>query len=181
VVAVESKNILEVEVDGPCNESLYFQPWQRKLRGRMDLQRVKGPTHNIIDDWPKPIPGQRIVLNLDTAEAQIVEPLHDPEHEVTRERIKARKYKLGPAVEPLAGQQHLPTLLHWLKRAVESGIVKIIRGTIPDTIDGKPQLSFITGSEPNTGDRLADAMQRQTEALNKQTEMLAAVLAKLTK
>ncbi len=157
-------NVLEIEVDGELNECLFFLPIQRRIRGRFDLNRVAEPLARLKSrEWPAPIPGQRLGVNLETGEAYIAEPLRESGHQATLERVE-RVGKVGPAVEPIANV-HLPTWLFWLKRAVESGIARITKGELPKKIDGEPVTEFITRKPVSSNDRLAEAIEANTRVM----------------
>lgn len=159
------KGVLEIEIDGGANESLFFAPLQRRIRGRFDVNRVAEPLARMkARDWPQPIPGQRLGINLESGEAYLAEPLREPQHAAIRDRVE-RLGKVGPDSEPF-GIVHLPTWLHWLKRAVGSGIARVVKGELPTKIDGEPRRSFIHAEPaPSTNDRLAAAIDANTRML----------------
>ena len=153
---------LEIEIDGKENECLHFRPLQRSIRGRFDFARLREPMADTLrSTWPEAIPSQRI--GIDGADGFVLEPLHDAEHSQTRERIEGQGMKLADAKETFADID-LPTWLFWIKHAVESGIAKVVSGKLPDTIEGEPQLSFITIRQPSDTARLATAIE-QTNVL----------------
>lgn len=168
-------DLLEVEVDSPRNDSLHFLPASKRVRGRFDLGRAcktSGAAGKLMNDWPDPIPGQRIGINLRTHEGYIAEPLHEAEHLANRQRIEERKMRL-PAERQSFNNCHLPTWLYWLKRAVEAGLARVVKGELPETIEGEPRKSFHMTHQPDQSKLLTDAINRQTEALVKQGELLA--------
>ena len=164
---VKSTGAVIVEVDTPDNGSLHFRPLQRRVRGRFDVGRLPEPGR-LLREWPEGIPGQRIGIDPASGEGFILEPLHD--EPALKEKAEALG-KLEPARQTFAGVDPV-TWLHWIKLAVESGLARVVEGTLPDKIDGEPQTQFVTQPVPDPIDRLAAAME-------KQTEMLGKVLAKL--
>lgn len=173
-----TSTLLEIEIDGLQNQCHYFRPIARRLRGRFDLHRAvkrDKDAAGLLTSWPEPIPGQRLQLNLETGEAAIIEPLYEPEFAVLREKIEQRA-KLGPEREPL-GVVDVPTWLYWLAGAVEGGSARIVSGTLPAKIEGKPRLRFHSTEQPNPLDRLAAAFERQAEAFERQSELLAKLVA----
>lgn len=165
---MSKSNVLEIEVDGPRNQHLIFGPLGRRIRGRMAYNRVanrKGASDLAIE-WPKGFPGQRLGIDLATGQSYIAEPLHDPEWAETREKIeKVKKQRIPPAREEVATEP--PTMLFWMKKAVESGIARIVKGAFPDKIEGEPVTSFWTKQAPNQNDQLLHVL-RQNNAIMQQ-------------
>jgi len=166
---------IEIEIDAPHNDQMYFRPLHRSGRGRYDVNRVTEPMARLkATEVPAPIPSQRI--GIDTGgNGFIKEPLHEPAHKATREKLEKRGMKLAPAVERFENID-VPSWLFWLVQAVKSGIAKVVAGTLPETIDGKPQFNFITGDPPpSPADNLTAALNRQAAAF----EGLTAAIGKL--
>jgi len=162
---------VEIEIDGPQNEALYFPPLKRSIRGRFDMLRVSEPQAKVrASEWPTAIPSQRVGID-DQGTGYIVEPLHDAAHSALREKIQAMPAKLEPAKQEFAA--HAPTWLHFLKLAVESGIARVVKGKLPARIEGTPQTDFICQREPSTEDKLTAAIERQTQAFERLIEVLA--------
>ena len=157
---------IEVEIDAARNESLRFRPLQRTVRGRFDLNRVAEPQARLQSAaWPVPIPGQR--LGIDAAgSGYLLEPLHDTANASIREKIEKAGMRLEPELTEFPDIDS-PTWLYWIKRAVESGIARVISGNLPKTFEGKPKKSFLIAESPKTTDRLAEAIEKQTAALEK--------------
>lgn len=166
---------IEIEIDSPRNEAFHFRPLGRNIRGRFDLTRETEPLAMMRrNEYPVPIPSQRLGIDLETSEGFIAEPLHEPEHLAIRDRIESRGLSLPPAREAFAAV-HVATWLYWIKRAVESGLARVVKGELPSVIEGEPQKSFITKrAEPKTDDRLVAAIERQNE-------LMAALLSQLSK
>lgn len=176
-----SDNVIEIEVGAAgrnCN--LTFMPLGKRIRGRFDVARAiktDGEAARLLKAWPDPIPGQVIGIDVEAGMGYLREPLHDPEFAAIRERIEKTGKKLEPERQTFQNR-HVPTWLHWLKRAVECGAAKLVRGTLPEKIDGELEFNtpfaraMQTRKDPTT--RLAEAMERQSE-------MLAKVLAELVK
>jgi hypothetical protein len=150
--------ILEVVIDGPRNQNLYFRPLQRSLRGTFDVNRIAEPhARTLITDLPWPIPGLRVVLDFDKRTAAIVDPLYAPEHKVIREKIEAQKMKLGPEREELLNVD-LNTWAFWLRRAVANGVAKIVAGKFPEIDEAKARKNFVIAEETNPRDTLIDRL-----------------------
>lgn len=189
MVATATRTV-EIEVDGtetvngkqePTNVNLYFRPLKRTLRGRFDLHRVK-QTKALQNSrqWPDPIPGQRLALDLDTREAFVVEPLHDPEQSANKRRVTSARFDLPPAREPL-GKVDLATFIYWMRRAIESGVARVVLGELPAEVDGTPQTSFFSTPRPDANANLAAAIDRMATASEQQTKVLTALVEKLAK
>jgi hypothetical protein len=141
--------VIEIEVDHVQKRNMAFTPTQSVVRGRLDFLRGDKALRGKADDWPGGVPGQVIGFDTDSATGYIAEPLHDPEHAATRAKIEAmgqslpdRRKTYGGPGEP--GYDHAATWLHWMKRAVDSGHAKIVKGKLPAKIDGKPRSNFVT-------------------------------------
>ena len=170
---------LEIEIDGPRNEALLFAPLQRSIRGRCDLMRLGAPECILeAQKWPGPIPSQKLGIDPD-GNGYLEEPLHAPEFSPHRERIEKKMgMKLEPAVQEFPGI-HLPSWLFWIKRAVESGIAKVTKGKLPDVIDGKPRLNYVLAEpEATNTDKLTAALQQQTAAFNRLSDVIVKLLDK---
>jgi hypothetical protein len=157
----KTESVLEVEIDTPTNGNLIFMPiGGKKVRGRFDWRRVKEPLAAITAArWPAGgiIPGQRIGVDPDTGAAWIVDPLHDSENSLVRERIVGQGLTLPPARQDFPGV-HVPTWLHWIKRACEAGLAKIVTGALPAKIEGEPKLSFFGNPTVDPRDAMIDKL-----------------------
>jgi hypothetical protein len=168
---------VEIEIDTDRNSNLYFRPLQRAIRGRFDWNRIREPQARLkAHEWPLPIPPQRLGIDAE-GNGYLTEPLHDEEHAAIRERIED---KLGQKLEPARQTfpaAHLPTWLYWLKRAVESGIARLVHGQLPTEIEGTPKKNFIHAeAPPNSADKLTVALQEQTAAFKELTAALTKAL-----
>ena len=45
-------------------------------------------------------------------------------------------YRLEPKHQTF--EVHIPSWLYWLSKAVECGLAKVVKGELPDTIEGEP-------------------------------------------
>lgn len=166
---------VEIEIDGQHNEKLFFAPLERPIRGRFDMSRIAEPMAKIeASKWPVPIPSQRVGIDPD-GNGYLIEPLHDPEHAPIKEKIAKKGKRLEPAIQNF-DNVHLPTWLFWMKRAVDSGLARITKGKLPETIEGTPKLDFINAPrEPSTTDRIQKTLEAQTAAFDR----LATAIEKL--
>jgi hypothetical protein len=164
------KNLIEVEFDTALNANVQFPPLQRTLRGRFDVRRMKDPGR-LFSEWPEPIPGQRLSVNFDSGECEVIEPLWNAEFGATRERIESKGLKISPGRESVQAQP--ATLHYWLKELIDTDKVKIVSGELPAKVQGTPQLRFHSQERPDAVDRLAEAIERQTAAIEKLLSKLA--------
>ena len=165
---------VEVEVDGALNECLSFRPLPGRLvRGRYDLNRVAEPLARIkASEWPVPIPGQRLGVDAEGI-GYLAEPLHAPEHAPMREKIVAAGMKLEPELTAFEGID-VPSWLYWLRRAVEGGLARVVKGALPDTDGGKVRKNWIMAEpEPSAVDKLTAAIERQSQLFERLLEKLS--------
>jgi hypothetical protein len=150
--------LVEIVIDGPKNENLYFRPLQRPLRGTFDLNRVPEPLARMqINAFPRPIPGLHLVVDVEKKTAAVVDPLHEPEHAAIREKIEARGLKLGPQAERFEGID-TNTWLFWMRRAVASGVAKIVEGKFPEIDEAKAQKNFVIAEQRDPRDSLIERL-----------------------
>lgn len=166
-------NQVEIEVQGPHNESMYFRPLLKSIRGRLDLMQVGEPMAKVkASEWPGPIPGQRLGVDAEGIGYHL-EPLHQDEYLPFKEKIESRGQKLQDEMETY---ENIDTnsWLFWIKRAVEDGIAKVVKGKLPEIIEGEIRKNYVV-SRPthSTTERLANAIERQNE-------LMAALVEKLT-
>ncbi len=168
-----ASNVIEIEIDGEHNECLHFRPLQRSIRGRLDLMRIGEPMAKVkTTEFPDPIPGQRLGID-PSGTGYLSEPLHDEEYAPIKERILKKGQELEPELLEFENVD-LPTWLFWIKRAVEDGIAKVVKGKLPGKIEGKVKKNFIVSRPEQTqNDKL-------TAAINKQTQVFEKLLAKMS-
>ena len=164
--------ILQVEFDTPTNANVQVAPLHRTLRGRFDVRRMKN-AGRLFDEWPEAIPGQ--ILSYDFAEqsGEVIEPLYEDRYAAIRERIHAKGMKLAPEREAVAVDG--PTAHFWLSELIKSNKCKVVAGELPSKAPaGTPRTRFHSQERVQPTDRLAAAIE-------KQTEMMAELLSKLAK
>jgi hypothetical protein len=162
-------NTAVLEVDAPENRKLLFRPASRVLRGRFDPLRLTNPGE-LLNDFRGGIPGVRLVLDFGTNQARIEDPLLDPEN--TAIRAKAEKYNLRPenrAVFEL-DQDGLATWLHFARLGLEGGQFKLVSGELPEKLPGKVKMDFVTKQQDDPADKLAAALERVGDLLEKLLE-----------
>ena len=137
---------LVVEIDGPRNNSWSFPAMSRVIRGKFDLLRVAEPNAvKLRQQYPDPIPGQQLCVDLSSGECAVLEPLQDDAHETLRKKLE-KSYSIAPAREVVSGAD-VSTWLFWIKKAVKAGIAKVISGSIPDKLPGEPKVRNLFGTE----------------------------------
>ena len=175
---------IEIEVDGPANSDLLFEPIQERVRGRFQPARVRLEAAGALAmQLPDGLPGQRIRLDTDAAGAargSIIEPLAGPEHAATRATLArlvtgdahATGDRLGfaPAVREYPAA-HAPTWLGWMLRAVRAGYARVVSGKLPDAVpaDCRPRVfsSLSQPQQPDARDLLIGELMRRLDALEK--------------
>ncbi len=177
--------LLELEIDTPQNGPVYFGPLGRRLRGRFDSLRAARHDKDaavLLNEYPQPIPGQRLVINVDTGECCVVEPLHEEAYAAIRSKIEKAKMELEPARQSVASP-HLPTWLHWARRLVQGGSAKVLRGMLPDDNGGDPQVAFspVGPSKPGPMAQMAKLIERQSAALERQAAAFEKLVSELLK
>jgi hypothetical protein len=179
-----TSEVLEIEVGNDSNDNLLFAPIQRRVRGRFDYLRVnEQKARALVDNFPQGIPGQRLRLNVNAKEGELIEPLREEAHAVTGERVRALHGALPPHEK--FKDAHVPTWLYWMKRAVESGNAKLVHGKFPAVIPGQPQLNFLFNAGQAEASDTKAALEAQTAAFNRMAEsnekLASAILAALSK
>jgi predicted transcriptional regulator len=190
-VAAAPVRAVEIEVAGPDATQLSFRPIRRAVRGRADFALAKSKSALALRDvWPEPIPGQVLGIAEDGTK-YLREPLYDKEHAKVAQRIKNKGLVLPEERETFASETVI-TWAYWMRRAVDAGLARIIKGELPPIEELEPprkkpprderlpRKSFILdepGDSPS--DRLAEAIERLAENTAQQTAVMNQLLAKL--
>lgn len=172
---------VEVEVCGPNGQQLVFAPIGRSLRGYVDFSQAKSKSAmSLRDRWPDPIPGQVLGIGEDGAK-YVREPLYEPRYSATRKRIDARCVELPPERETFDSET-AETWLYWLRRAVDSGLARIIKGELPaiESFPADVKKDFIFAPR-KSGPSLAESLDKMAEAIAANTAVLGELLKKLAK
>lgn len=166
-------SLLEVEVDSSKNHDLFFGPLNRRIRGGYDVKRAAQHDKDAVSLmtlWPEPIPGQRLALNAETKQAHLIEPLHEDRYTAIREKIVDRKVARLEPHETTYANVDVATWLHHIKCAVEAGVAKVISGELPEVIEGNPRKWFRGEERKGESACLAEAIEKQTAAAERQAE-----------
>jgi hypothetical protein len=166
-VQLMRENVLEVEVDAPKDSHLWFPPIGAAVRGRLDLMRlVKRDPHAamLTSHFPKGVPGQRIHIDLAAKQCSIVEPLHDAEWADCKRELERRSLPIPQAVELHPGA-HVPDWLWGVKRAIDAGYVRIVKGELPDDLGEETKRPETKDPGEDRIDRLCDLVERLLERL----------------
>lgn len=159
---VKQNGRVVVEIDGPQNESFYFRPLRRRIRGRLDPRRLPEPGR-LLQRFPEGVPGQRLELDYHAATGAIVEPLHLPEFAAVAAEAK-KKASLPPARLEFKGVNR-DDWAHYLAAQVKAGLAKVVEGELPDYDPTKVVPHFVTTPPPNPIDKLVAALERQNDLL----------------
>lgn len=157
------------------NRNAFFPPIGKAVRSTFDVSKIPD-THgsNIALNWPIPIAGQTLRLDVKERIGHLHECLRDPEHQAEKDLVTKRGYDL-PGDETYANV-HVATWLFHMKRLVDAGEATVTEGTMPDKI-GRPLDCFITTEKSPT----EKSMDRLAMAIDRQSEVFEAVLEKLGK
>jgi hypothetical protein len=187
MVAAAVENVIEIEIDGPQNEHVVFRPLQRRIRGRFDLLRVNEPQAKLrLNEFPKPIPGQRIAIDLTTKEGWIREPLRDPENaelaaKLTRSADGRSLRELPPAREVFADID-VSSWAYYMACEVAAGNAKLVRGALPDHKTLKPRKNWYTQRpDADREDSIAIALRQLAKSRETDSQIQAKLLEVLTK
>lgn len=159
--------ILEVAVETPKDGNLYFPPAKRTLRGRKDFNRMAQHEKNFMElafHFPQGIPGTVIRIDLDEKQVWLREPLHDAQWETARDEIISRGIALPPASEPIAGAR-LPDWLHEIKRSLDAGYLRIVRGALPRQLGEETKRQETIDPSERRIERLCDLVEKLLETM----------------
>lgn len=175
MVPTQGINVVEIEVDNEHNRALIFGPASLRVRGAFDLMREKEPlAMSLHGRWPKPIPGQRLRVDLTTGHGYLIEPLRFEEHRATREQIEKGGSTISEEVKDF-GPIDITTWVYWMSRAVRSGAARLTAGDWPE-LQGKPVRNFHRPPAEPREDKIATALNSFATALSEQTKVLAALI-----
>ena len=119
-----------IEIDGQHNESLYFRPIQRTVRGRFDYMRDTEPMAKVAGgSEPNPIVGQR--LGYSDGNGYVVEMLRTPEHKAIRDALERKGFRIPPEREEFENVDEA-TWLYWIDTAVRAGLARVVAGKLPE-------------------------------------------------
>ena len=134
------------------------------IRDRFDVSRDSEPQSKLAaGTMPGPIPGQRIGWDSDKNCGFLEESLHDDEHQVVREQLQQKGFSFAKAREEFDGDGN--TWAFWMYRAVQNDIAKLVSGKFPKIDESKVKKNFLTVEVPGPTDRLAEALNRQSAAM----------------
>jgi hypothetical protein len=151
-------DVLEIEVDGPCNRNLAFSPADTIVRGRIRFDRMGRdiPPEVSRRYGTDTIPGQVIGFNTKTGQGYVRERLHEPEFASLTHKLRERA-TIAPEIVPLSVDK--ATMLHWMKRAVQDGDAKLLNGVMPEKIEGNPRLEFFVPERKPSEQRIANVLK----------------------
>ena len=159
-----------IEIDEPLNRNYHFLPLGRVLRSKCDFLRDPRPEAKVKASTDGPIPGQRLTVRGNTA--VLDDLLNEQEHEAIKDKIERKGLKI-PKGETFTDIDANTFAWH-AKRAVDSGIAKLVSGKFPTIDEAKVKKSFFIDEPPKSPtDRLAAAIEKQTATFEKLLEKLA--------
>jgi len=164
---------LVIEAASERGANLYFPPLMKTIRGRFDAQRMAARNPDaakLLNQWPKPVPGQRIELDTASGVGRIVEPVRLDEFRDVRELFDKRA--IAVPEDETHEHVHVPSWLHCMKDAVDAGLAEVVEGKFPAKIDGKRLKSFITPDEPDENETLRASLAANTAAMKDAVEAI---------
>ena len=156
-----------VEIDGSQNESLFFRPVGRVVRGRFDPRRLPDESGTLARRFPKGVPGQRLELDVTAGRGAIVEPLHLAEFKTEAAEISKLGSLPASRQEFELSEKDAMTWAWFIKTAVDIGLAHVVIGELPKVTAEDADLTFLTKPEANPLDKLTAALERQNELLGK--------------
>jgi hypothetical protein len=190
-VVLSPQKPVEVEVAGADAAQLFFRPIRRPVRGRADFSTARTKSALALrEHWPEPVPGQILGIDADGTK-YLREPLHDKEHAKVAQRIKNKGFVLPDERETFASES-IVTWLYWLRRAVDAGLARVVKGELPPIEalepprkrpardERLPRKAFILdepGESPTA--KLATAIENLSANIAVQTGVMQKLLAKL--
>lgn len=135
---------VSIEVDSPRCGNALFPPADKTVRGRFSFQRVAKHSRDALlrhQEWGEhEFPGQVVAVTEDGKVGLVLEPMHEDQHAVARERLAKRGMKLEPSRQefPLADDESRRRWLWAMKRLVDSGVAKVVSGSFPRDLQAPP-------------------------------------------
>lgn len=165
------QSLLTVEIDGPHNENIAFDPIHRRVRGRWNWNRCDEPaSRQLSAHYGDDIPGQRLAIDPKAGKGYLLEPLRSDEPHATLCREKLTSALGGLKLDPESTEYtgiHAPTWLFYLKALVDSGRARVVSGEYPADFGGPPIIEGITRATADPLVTLAAAIDRQTALFEK--------------
>ena len=147
-------NAVEIEFDLPNNNQVFFPPLGAPIRGRWDLGRVKEPAAMAEEaTLGRGYPSQRLRLDYDKCEGEIIDPLYDQEYRDVRLHIEhAQKKQIPKLGGPV--RANVSTWHYWMRSLVDQQIAKVVKGQFMDTKavvakHGEPARSQFSAGDSN--------------------------------
>jgi hypothetical protein len=178
---------VEIEVSGPNAMRLQFEPIGRSLRGAVDFSTLR--THDANDQrtrWPDPVPGKVIGVAAD-GQKYIREPLHEAKYDKLRKQISNRGFLIPEERETFDSETAI-TWRYWMRRAVDAGYARIIKGSLPEIAEfeppkppadpSKPRKNFLL-AETDNKNPLAESLDKLAASVAAQTVVMMKLLEKL--
>jgi len=140
-------DVVEIEIDGPHNESLRFAPQNRLVRGRWTWSKC-GPTGAAVAalKWPGDfVPGQVIGVDRKAGTGYFRERLHEAEFKAVRTFIEEKRDEAIPEEKEDFPGISIVTWLFWMRRAVDGGHARVVAGELPSDAElraQQPRLDF---------------------------------------
>ncbi|HUY88801.1 MAG TPA: hypothetical protein VMV10_08715 [Pirellulales bacterium] len=159
-------NLLEVTIETPKDQNVFFRPFGGCLRGRKDFQRIAAhqiDAMTLHQQFPRGVPGTLLQIDLDAKAVTLVETLRQPEWAPERESLESRDIEIPRDV--VIDRPHLPDWLHATRRAVDAGFAKVVKGELPKDLGEESKRPAATDVEEQRIDKLCGLIETLIERL----------------
>jgi hypothetical protein len=176
MATAKTPQVVEIEIDGPRNESSYFQPIAKHVRGRLTFAKIANKNAMVERiRWPNDhIPGCVIGYDYTTGTGYVRDRLYEPEYEDVRRHIEvARKQVLGPE-RTETPHADLSTWCYWMDRICDAGHATVIAGEFPAVLPSEPKKDFFTRADSET-----EKLKRENSNLKDDVSAMRSELAEL--
>ena len=160
-----SDQVIELDVVVQRNRNLFFTPTQEVLRTEMRLENQSGKTEGRLQQVGGVIPGMRIVIDRQNCVGKLVDRMHLDENTELDKQIRQvintdtnldqrefGDYSQEPIREIRLGDDpphNLATWLFWARRYLDSGKVRVVKGTVPEMSKIRDMGTIFTGDSYN--------------------------------
>lgn len=148
-----------IEISDPKCRNIMWPPTREILRGELLKSRLNSDEQNEITIKIPDMPGIRIKIDPEKAEASVFDPLSDPSKKADlREAENAFKEHLKVTHTAMEGKTYrkmsandVKSWVHWACRLVESRHAKLVSGSLPsketvENLPGKTGMSYFDSS-----------------------------------
>jgi hypothetical protein len=164
------ENILELTIETARDGNLYVPCAGVLLRGAKNFLRIARHRVNVAEllgDYPRGIPGTIVKIDVNAGRVWLVEPLRSDEYEPERLKLEEAGIKVPRTIEVACDS--LPAWLHEMKRAVDAGYAKVVRGEFPEDL----------GEEPKRPGEVDEQSDKSEDKIDRLCNLVETLLGKL--